>query len=192
MVLIIDNYDSFSYNIYQYIGLLCGDVKIVRNDKITIEEIRNLAPSHLVLSPGPGFPKDAGVCINALQQLAGEMPILGVCLGHQAIGEAFGGKVIHAPVLMHGKACEIKVDNSSPLFYGLPSVIKGARYHSLVLQKETLPDCLRVTATEESGQIMALEHKNFQIYSLQFHPESFLTEYGYEILGNFLKIGVNA
>lgn len=192
MILIIDNYDSFSYNLYQYIGSLNSDVKVIRNDKITVDGIRSLAPSHLVLSPGSGFPKDAGICIEALRALAGELPILGVCLGHQAIGEAFGGNVIHAPKVMHGKGCAISLDNHSPIFHDLPTKIMGARYHSLVVEKATLPDCLKVTATEEGGEIMAMEHRTKPIYGLQFHPESFLTEKGLEIVGNFLNIKIHA
>ena len=188
MILLIDNYDSFSYNLYQYFGQLCGNIKAVRNDRITVEEIRALRPSHLVLSPGPGYPKDAGVCLEAAKTLAGELPILGVCLGHQTIGQAFGGHVAHAPRLMHGKTSSIQLDNSCPIFAGLPGSIKAARYHSLVVTKESLPDCLKVTARDEDGEIMAVAHRELPVYGIQFHPESFMTEYGMEIIRNFIAV----
>jgi anthranilate synthase component 2 len=188
MVLIIDNYDSFSYNLYQYIGALVSDVSVVRNDKITVDGIKELGPDHLVLSPGPGFPKDAGVCIEAVRELCGVMPVLGVCLGHQSIGEAFGGKVIHAPKLMHGKTSSINLDTTCPLFKNLPEKVEGMRYHSLIVERQSLPEDLRVTAWDADGEIMGFEHKQYPIYGLQFHPESFLTQYGFEMINNFLSI----
>ena len=188
MILLIDNYDSFSYNLYQYFGQLSGDIKAVRNDRITVEEIRALHPSHLVLSPGPGYPKDAGVCLEAVHSLAGELPIFGVCLGHQTIGQAFGGKVSHAPRLMHGKTSNIALDAKCPLFKGLPENIEAARYHSLVVEKVGLPDCLEVTARDTDGEIMGLQHRNYPIFGIQFHPESFMTQHGLEIVKNFIDI----
>ena len=188
MVLLIDNYDSFSYNLMQMIGTECGDVRVVRNDRITPEEIERLRPDQLVLSPGPGFPKDAGVCVGAVRRLAGKIPILGVCLGHQSIGESFGGRVVHAKKLMHGKTSPIRLDTGCPLFRGLPEEITAMRYHSLVVERDTLPACLRVTAAGEDGQIMALAHREYPVYGVQFHPESFMTEHGPEIIRNFLRI----
>jgi anthranilate synthase component II len=188
MILLIDNYDSFSYNLFQYFGQLSGEIKAVRNDRITVDEIRALHPSHLVLSPGPGYPKDAGVCLEAAKTLAGTLPILGVCLGHQTIGQVFGGTVAHAPRLMHGKTSRIRLDNTCPIFAGLPASITAARYHSLVVTKESLPECLAVTAEDEDGEIMAVAHRQYPIYGIQFHPESFMTEHGMEILSNFIKV----
>lgn len=188
MILLIDNYDSFSYNLYQYIGAICSDVKAVRNDQITVDEIRRLKPSHLVLSPGPGFPKDAGICLDAAKKLEGKMPILGVCLGHQTIGEAYGGKVVHAPKLMHGKTSKIKLNTDCQLFKGMPQIIEAARYHSLVVEKNSLPDCLQITATDSDGEIMGLKHKDYPTYGIQFHPESFMTQNGLDIIKNFLNI----
>lgn len=188
MILILDNYDSFSYNLYQVFGTITPDVRVVRSDCITVEEIRALHPSHLVLSPGPGFPKDAGICIEVLQALKGELPILGVCLGHQAIGEAFGGKVVHAPQLMHGKTSTVTLDTDCPIFAGLPKSVNAMRYHSLVVEKASLPPCLRVTATEPQGEIMAMMHRTYPIFGLQFHPESFMTECGAAMLQNFCDI----
>lgn len=187
MVLLIDNYDSFTYNLYQYIGQICGEVRAVRNDRITVSGIKALKPSHLVLSPGPGFPKDAGVCLDAVKEFAGEIPILGVCLGHQTIGQAFGGLVSHAPKLMHGKTSMIKADTQCLIFKGLPDTFRAARYHSLVVKKEGLPECFRITAWDESGEIMGIEHKNFPLFGIQFHPESFMTEYGIDMLRNFMN-----
>ncbi len=190
MILLIDNYDSFSYNLYQYLGEICEDVKVVRNDRITIDEIETLNPSHLILSPGPGFPKDAGICLEAAVSFADKLPILGVCLGHQTIGEAFGGRVIHAPRLMHGKTSMIDIDTNCRLFRGLPKSIKAARYHSLVVDKSSLPDCLAVTATDSDGEIMGLCHRDFPVYGIQFHPESFMTEHGLILLRNFIQIKI--
>ena len=188
MILLIDNYDSFSYNLYQYFGQLTGDVKAVRNDRITIDEIRSLRPSHLVLSPGPGYPKDAGICLDAARSLAGEMPILGVCLGHQTIGQAFGGTVAHAPRLMHGKTSIVHVDTACPLFKEMPESIEAARYHSLIVEKEGLPDCLKITAQDDEGEIMGISHRDYPIFGIQFHPESFMTQHGIDIIKNFIDI----
>lgn len=188
MVLIIDNYDSFTFNLFQFIGSLTEDVKVVRNNEITVQEIARLRPSHLILSPGAGVPKDAGICEEALVHLKGVMPILGVCLGHQAIGEVFGGKVIRAKTLVHGKQSVVYVDNSSPLFKDLPQKISAARYHSLIVEKQTKPECLQVLATTEDGEIMALKHHDYEIYGVQFHPESIMTPDGLKILENFLEI----
>ena len=188
MILFLDNYDSFTYNLYQYIGELYPDIQVVRNDEITLEEIEAMHPDALLISPGPGYPKDAGISIPAIQKFAGKMPILGICLGHQAIAEAFGGKIVKAEHLMHGKASNIAIDNQSVLFAGLPQVIACGRYHSLIVEEASLPSCLRITARDENGQIMALEHTKFSIYGLQFHPESILSEDGKEILIRFLNL----
>ena len=188
MILFLDNYDSFTYNLYQYIGELYPDIQVVRNDEITLEEIEAMHPDALLISPGPGYPKDAGISIPAIQKFAGKMPILGICLGHQAIAEAFGGKIVKAEHLMHGKASNIAIDNQSVLFAGLPPVIACGRYHSLIVEEASLPSCLRITARDENGQIMALEHTKIPIYGLQFHPESILSEDGKEILIRFLNL----
>lgn len=188
MILLIDNYDSFSYNLVQLFGSLTPDVLVIRNDEMSVEEIKNLSPSHLILSPGPGYPKDAGICEEAVQKLAGTIPILGVCLGHQGICEVFGAKITHAKKLMHGKQSSITIDPSVPIFEGLPGEIKAARYHSLIADRESLPDCLAVIGEDDMGEIMAVRHKEFPIYGLQFHPESILTPKGMTILENFLSI----
>lgn len=188
MIIIIDNYDSFTYNLYQYIGEINQDIKVFRNDKISTEEIRELKPSHIVISPGPGFPADAGISIELIKELGKSIPVLGVCLGHQAIGEAFGGKVVHAKELMHGKASEVKVDTKCRLFEGLNENVKVGRYHSLIVEKESLSGELEVTAKTEDGEIMGLKHKEYPVYGIQFHPESILTDCGKHMLQNFLKI----
>lgn len=188
MILIIDNYDSFTYNLYQYLGTLKQDIRVVRNDALTVEEVRALKPSHLILSPGPGKPENAGICEEVLRQMQGELPILGVCLGHQAIGEVFGGKVILAPELVHGKPDNIILKRDNPLFRGLPAVIKAARYHSLIVDKDSLPETLEVIGETEKQEIMALKHRQYPIYGVQFHPESIMTEQGMNILKNFLTI----
>ena len=187
MILLIDNYDSFSYNLCQLIGGIRPDIQVIRNDERTVEEIRTLAPDHLILSPGPGRPADAGICERAVAALAGEMPILGVCLGHQAICEAFGGTVSYAAQLMHGKQSRILLDRTCPLFTELPETIPAARYHSLAAVEETLPACLQVTARTEDGEVMAVRHRKFPVYGLQFHPESILTPQGAVILKHFLE-----
>lgn len=187
MILLIDNYDSFSYNLYQLIGELNPDIKVIRNDEMTVDEIRKLNPSHIILSPGPGRPEDAGVIVQAAKELSGEFPILGVCLGHQAICQAFGATVTYAKQLMHGKQSVAKIDTSSAMFKGLPEEIKIARYHSLAADEKTIPDCLKVTASVD-GEVMAVEHVDRKLYGLQFHPESILTPDGRILLKNFLDI----
>ena len=187
MILFIDNYDSFTYNLVQFCGSINPDIRVVRNDEVTVDEIREINPSHIILSPGPGYPKDAGICEEVIRELKGEYPILGVCLGHQAICKAFGATVSYAKELMHGKTSVINVDTDSAIFKGLNNKISVARYHSLAAVKETLPDCLKITAETDDGEIMAVEHKEYPIYGLQFHPESILTPKGKEMIVNFLK-----
>ena len=187
MILLIDNYDSFSYNLYQLIGELQPDIRVIRNDEMTVEEIRQLQPEKIILSPGPGRPENAGVLIEVVQKLGGEIPILGVCLGHQAICAAFGGNVDYAKQLMHGKASEVRVSQECLLFRGCPQTIKVARYHSLAAEKDSLPDCLEVTAETKDGEVMALQHRTKPIYGVQFHPESILTPDGKNIMQNFLE-----
>lgn len=187
MIIMIDNYDSFTYNLYQYIGGLYPDIKVFRNDEITLDEIEKLNPEALIISPGPAFPKDAGISVEAIKRFAPKMPILGVCLGHQSIAEAFGGKIVVAREPLHGKASSIKLDVSSPLFSGLPEKLTAARYHSLIAERESLPDCLSVIAETDDGIIMAIKHKKFDTYGVQFHPESVLTENGMKIIENFLE-----
>lgn len=186
MILLIDNYDSFTYNVYQYVGELHPHIEVARNDEITIEEIETMAPEAIIISPGPGYPETAGITNEVIRQFSGRVPILGICLGHQAIGEVFGGKVIPAEELMHGKMSKIFIKNTDPLFDGLEEEIYAARYHSLVVDAESVPDCLEVLGTDEAGQIMALKHKEMPVYGIQFHPESILTEMGMRILENFL------
>lgn len=188
MILLIDNYDSFSYNLYQLIGEVNPDIKVIRNDEKTIKEIEELAPSLIVLSPGPGRPADAGVCVEAVRYFSGKIPIFGVCLGHQAICEAFGTKISYAKKLMHGKTSEINIEKGSRLFRGLGETMKVARYHSLAAVKETLNKELRVTAWSEDGEIMAVEHKEYPVYGVQFHPESVLTPEGIKIINNLLEV----
>ena len=190
MILIIDNYDSFTFNLYQFVGSINEDVLVKRNDKITVEEIAKLKPSHIILSPGPGYPKDAGICEEVLQNLKESFPIMGVCLGHQAIGEVFGGTVAPAPQLVHGKQSKIMIKGKCKLFEGLQESFPAARYHSLVVEKEGLPDELIVAAETEDGEIMAVKHRDYEVYGVQFHPESIMTPDGMQIIKNFLKIGV--
>ena len=187
MLLLIDNYDSFSYNLYQLVGEINPDIKVIRNDEITVEEIENLSPEKIIISPGPGKPEDAGICIDVIKHFAGKVPILGVCLGHQAICKAFGAAVSHAKSIMHGKESVIKTDTSSLIFKGLPKNITVARYHSLAAVDSTMPDCLKITATSDDGEIMAVEHRHFPVYGLQFHPESIMTPDGMTMLRNFMK-----
>lgn len=189
MVLMIDNYDSFTYNLYQYIGEFEPDIRVYRNDEITAEEILQINPDHLVISPGPKAPKDAGNCLDIIKKVSGKIPILGVCLGHQSIGEAFGGDVIHAKKLFHGKSSRIQL-KADPIFEGLPQEITVARYHSLVVDMKTVPDCFEILSKTEEDEIMAMRHKTLPVYGLQFHPESILTEGGKVILSNFLKIRI--
>ena len=190
MVLLIDNYDSFSYNLVQLVGELSdGNIKVIRNDEMTIDEIRKLNPSHIILSPGPGKPKDAGICEDVVRKLKGEYPILGVCLGHQSICEVFGATVSYAKKLMHGKQSDIEIDTQNPIFLGLKDVIKAARYHSLVALENTMPDELQVLSRDtHDNEIMAVKHKDYNIYGLQFHPESVLTPNGKKMISNFLNI----
>lgn len=187
MILLIDNYDSFSYNLYQLVGEINPDIRVIRNDEMTVEEIENLSPEKIIISPGPGKPEDAGICIDVIKHFAGKIPILGVCLGHQAICKAFGAAVSHAKSIMHGKESVIKTDTSSLIFKGLPKNITVARYHSLAAVDSTMPDCLKITATSDDGEIMAVEHRHFPVYGLQFHPESIMTPDGMTMLRNFMK-----
>ena len=187
MLLMIDNYDSFTYNIVQYFGQLGEDVRVHRNDKITLKEIEALQPERLVISPGPCSPEEAGISVAAIKHFAGKIPILGVCLGHQSIGSAFGGNVARSVSLMHGKTSPILHDNKE-LFAGLPNPFQATRYHSLIVDRPTLPDCLEVTAWVENSEIMGLRHKGLPIWGVQFHPESILTECGMDLLKNFLKL----
>ena len=187
MILVIDNYDSFTYNLVQYLGELGAEPVVYRNDAITVEQIRQLEPERILISPGPGVPSDAGVTIDAIRAFAGTFPILGVCLGNQAIGEAFGGRVIRAPYLMHGKTSEICHD-SATIYRGLPYRFKATRYHSLIVEKEGLPESLEVSATTPDGLIMGLRHRQFPVEGVQFHPESVMTEHGKKLLQNFLKL----
>ncbi len=187
MILLIDNYDSFSYNLYQMIGEINPDIRVIRNDEWTTDEIEKLHPSHIILSPGPGKPENAGICEEVIRKLGEKIPILGVCLGHQAICEVYGAVITYASKLMHGKQSEICLDQYSRLFEGLENKIKVARYHSLAAKKDTIPEILKVTAKTEDGEIMAVEHKTCPVYGLQFHPESILTPQGKHILKNFMK-----
>ena len=187
MILLIDNYDSFTYNLYQQIGAIYHDIKVCRNDMISLEAIERLSPEAIVISPGPGYPSSAGISIEAIKHFAGKIPILGVCLGHQAIAEAFGGKTIRANMPMHGKSSIINVNSKAPLFKGMPEKIKVGRYHSLTVEKNSLPDDIEIIAEDESGQIMAIRHKEYPICGVQFHPESILTELGNSIISNFLS-----
>lgn len=186
MILIIDNYDSFTYNVYQSVGELYPDVQAARNDEITIEEIKERKPEALIISPGPGYPKDAGISKSVIAEFAGKIPILGICLGHQAIGEVFGAKTVPAKQQMHGKMSKVKIDGTDPLFHGLGDSLYAGRYHSLILDHQDMPECLQVLGTDEKGQIMAVRHKKYNVYGIQFHPESILTETGSRILENFL------
>ncbi len=186
MILLIDNYDSFVYNLYQYAGSINPDIKVVRNNEITIQEIKNLNPEKIILSPGPGKPRDAGICIDAVKNFAGEIPVLGVCLGHQAICESYGATVSYAKELMHGKQSEISIDTDCPIFKGLNEKIVVGRYHSLSALKDTVPEELKVVATSDDDEVMAVYDKEKNIYGVQFHPESVLTPQGYTIIKNFL------
>lgn len=188
MILLIDNYDSFSYNLFQLVGSLDPDIKVIRNDAMTTGQIEELSPKAIILSPGPGKPEDAGICIEVVKKLGGRFPILGVCLGHQAICTAYGGTVSYAKELMHGKQSVAKLTRSCALFEGLPDSIPVARYHSLALLRDTLPDCLTITAQTEDGEVMAVAHKDYPVFGLQFHPESILTPDGKTILQNFIHL----
>lgn len=187
MILLIDNYDSFSYNLYQLIGEIEPDIRVIRNDEMTVEEIRQLHPDRIILSPGPGRPENAGIIMEVVQTLGEEIPILGVCLGHQAICAVFGATVTYAKALMHGKQSDVKFDPDCPLFRGCPEVAPVARYHSLAADADTIPECLKVTALTEDGEIMAVQHKAYPVYGVQFHPESIMTPDGKTMLYNFIK-----
>jgi anthranilate synthase/aminodeoxychorismate synthase-like glutamine amidotransferase len=187
MLLMLDNYDSFTYNLVQYLGELGQDLKVYRNDKITIAEIEALKPERIVISPGPCTPKEAGISIDVIKHFSGKVPILGVCLGHQSMGEAFGGDVIRAPYLMHGKTSLIHHDGRT-IFAGLPNPFEATRYHSLIIRRETLPPVLEISAWTDDGIIMAVRHTKFKVEGVQFHPESILTGAGKDLLRNFLKL----
>lgn len=189
MILLIDNYDSFSYNLYQLVGEIDPDIKVIRNDELTVDEITALAPSHIIISPGPGRPADAGVCEDVIRAAAGKIPLLGVCLGHQAICEAFGAEITYAKRLMHGKKSVVAFDKDSRIFKGIRGDIAVARYHSLAASQSGFPDALKITAQTDDGEIMAVEHRHCPVFGLQFHPESILTQCGKKLLGNFLDIG---
>ena len=184
-MILIDNYDSFTYNVYQYIGSLYPQIQVVRNDEITVDEIKKLAPSHIILSPGPGYPKDAGICEEVIKELAGQFPILGICLGHQAMAQAFGGKVVRAAKVMHGKTSPI-THNGEGVFRGLANPLTVTRYHSLVVEPDSLPACFDVTAWSETREIMGIRHRQWDLEGVQFHPESILSEQGHQLLANFL------
>jgi anthranilate synthase component II len=188
MLLMIDNYDSFTYNLVQYFGELQQDVRVVRNDQITVAEIEHLRPDYIVISPGPCTPNEAGVSVETIQKLAGKFPILGVCLGHQSIGAAYGGRIVRATQLMHGKTSMVKHADTG-VFSGLPTPFEATRYHSLVIERDSMPDCLEVTAWTDDGEIMGVRHKTLPVEGVQFHPESILTQHGHQLLGNFLKSG---
>lgn len=188
MILLIDNYDSFSYNLYQLVGSIEPDIKVIRNNSVSVDEIASLSPQKIIISPGPGRPSDAGICIDVVKKYGAKIPVLGVCLGHQAICESFGAKIIHAKKLMHGKMSRVKIDVNSPIFKGLDGEIDAARYHSLAADESTLPDCLKITARADDNEIMAVEHISYPIYGVQFHPESILTPKGKIILQNFMKL----
>ena len=186
MLLMIDNYDSFTYNLVQYLGELGEDVLVKRNDEISVQEIEKLAPKRIVISPGPCSPSEAGISVATIEKFAGKIPLLGVCLGHQSIGQAFGGRIVHAKTLMHGKTSEITHTHAG-VFRGLPSPYRATRYHSLVIERDSCPDCLEITAWTDDGEIMGVRHKTLPIEGVQFHPESIMTEHGHALLKNFLK-----
>jgi anthranilate synthase component II len=195
MLLMIDNYDSFTYNLVQYLGELKADVRVFRNDEISVDEIETMAPDHIMISPGPCTPNEAGISIEAIKYFSGKLPILGVCLGHQSIGQAFGGKIIHAQKIMHGKT-SMMFHNNKGVFQGLESPFEATRYHSLVIEQEHLPDCLEITAWTENedgsmGEIMGIRHKDLAIEGVQFHPESILSQHGHRMLQSFLETKTN-
>ena len=187
MILLIDNYDSFSYNLYQLIGEINPDIRVIRNDEMTVDEIREMSPERIILSPGPGRPEDAGIIIQVVKELGADIPILGVCLGHQAICSAFGAVVTYAKELMHGKQSMVRFDRKCPLFQGCPETAPVARYHSLAADENTIPEELQVTAVTEDGEVMAVSHREYPIYGVQFHPESIMTPDGKTMLRNFLE-----
>lgn len=185
MLLMIDNYDSFTYNLVQYLGELGEEVLVRRNDEITTAEIERLNPQRIVISPGPCTPSEAGISVATIEKFAGKIPLLGVCLGHQSIGQAFGGRIVHAKTLMHGKTSQV-IHTNTGVFAGLPSPYRATRYHSLVIERESCPDCLEITAWTDDGEIMGVRHKTLPIEGVQFHPESIMTEHGHALLKNFL------
>ena len=187
MILLIDNYDSFSYNLYQLIGEICPDIKVIRNDEMTQTQIQKLSPERIILSPGPGRPENAGIIVEVAKTISKKIPTLGVCLGHQAICAAYGATVTYAKQLMHGKQSIIKADTDSVIFKNCPESMKVARYHSLAADAKTIPDCLKITALTTDGEVMAVEHRDYPIYGLQFHPESIMTPDGKQILANFIN-----
>ena len=191
MILVIDNYDSFTYNIVQELGELGARLTVRRNDKISVREVRDMAPERIVISPGPGYPREAGISLQLIRELGDEIPLLGVCLGHQAIGEAYGGRVVHAPELMHGKTSMIHHQGDT-ILAGIPDPFEATRYHSLIVEEASLPDCLMITARAASGEIMGVRHRQHPVIGLQFHPESILTACGMQILGNFLQYANDA
>jgi len=186
MVLMIDNYDSFTYNLVQYLAELGAEVRVVRNDEISVDAVRSLAPRAIVISPGPSAPHQAGISLELVQRLAGRMPIFGVCLGHQTIGQAFGGKVVRAKRVMHGKLSAVRHDGEG-VFRGLPAEFRATRYHSLAVERDSLPACLKITAEAEDGEIMGLRHRDYAVEGVQFHPEALLTEHGHRMLQNFIE-----
>ena len=186
MVLMIDNYDSFTYNLVQYLAELGAQVRVVRNDEISVDAVRSLAPRAIVISPGPSAPHEAGISLELVQRLAGRMPIFGVCLGHQTIGQAFGGKVVRAKRVMHGKVSVVRHDGEG-VFRGLPAEFRATRYHSLAVERDSLPACLKITAEAEDGEIMGLRHRDYAVEGVQFHPEALLTEHGHRMLQNFIE-----
>ncbi|NIK80114.1 para-aminobenzoate synthetase component 2 [Paenibacillus castaneae] len=186
MILVIDNYDSFTYNLVQYLGELGEDITVKRNDEIDLQGIEALAPDHILISPGPCSPNEAGISLSLIDHFKGKIPIFGVCLGHQSIGQAFGGEVVRAERLMHGKTSPIH-HNGKSVFEGMPSPFTATRYHSLIVRRETLPDCLEITAETDEGEIMGLRHKEYAVEGVQFHPESIITEHGLTMLRNFLQ-----
>ena len=187
MLLVIDNYDSFTYNLVQYLGELGAQIEVRRNDAVTVDEIEKMSPDHVVISPGPGTPTDAGVSLEIIEAFAGKMPLLGVCLGHQAIGQAFGGRVVRAANLFHGKSSTVQHDGQT-IFAGLEHNFSAGRYHSLIVERESLPDCLEVSASTPNGTIMGLRHQKLKIEGVQFHPESIMTTEGKKLLANFIKL----
>ncbi|MBC3795468.1 anthranilate synthase component II [Acetobacterium tundrae] len=189
MILLIDNYDSFSYNLYQYVGVINPNIRVIKNDELSLEEIAELKPDHIIISPGPGRPKDAGICERVIDYFKDKTPILGVCLGHQAICEVFGGEITYAKTLMHGKQSWVHIDNENAIFKGLTATIAAGRYHSLGAERNTLPDELLIIAEDDDGEVMAVKHQDYEVYGIQFHPESILTENGNRMIENFLKIG---
>ena len=188
MILLIDNYDSFSYNLYQYVGVIDPDIRVIKNDEFSLAEIQKMNPSHIIISPGPGRPKDAGICEEVVAFFKDKTPLLGVCLGHQAICEVFGGEITYAKTLMHGKQSMAELDTATPLFAGLPPQVPVARYHSLAADPDTIPACLQVTARVANGEVMAVQHTTHPIFGVQFHPESIMTPDGPVILKNFIEL----